>query len=418
MQVFEKNNDISVNNEDSVTASSYNTAVKLDDNGPNWIFGFEKYMELMNSFTPKGIALIRVNVGSGTPELAAAWVKYANKIKGYGIKYWEIGNENGGHWEVGGPMNVYDYTRRYIKYYEAMKAVDPAITIIAQGQSDSNSQTYDGVSAIEAFLGRLAKEKKLHYVEGLVSHHYPTWGMKLEEHMASPGKLMKKMASDIEKALKKYPKLKNVPVWVTEYNSSGQLKPHDITVRLDNGLWLAMYTAEFIRNFGTRGYMMLWDAINGGNAIHEEFGGDGGFLQAEAGPYQYQERAAYWAMLMLTNYFSSPGDTKLHKMVKTDNSEKMLASYSNIKPDGTLSLMVVNTDKKRKYETEINISNHKKLKNATVWSFDKSNYKWDTSEQPYHANPSNSPTKSKIKTGKSGLKYTFPPYSITVIELN
>ena len=39
-------------------------------------------------------------------------------------------------------------------------------------------------------------------------------------------------------------------------------------------------------------------------------GGDHGYMQAEEGAYQYQERADYWAMKMMTNYWSSPGDTE------------------------------------------------------------------------------------------------------------
>ncbi|MDX2682608.1 hypothetical protein PV333_41195 [Streptomyces sp. NY05-11A] len=52
--------------------------------------------------------VITVNYGSGTPDEAAAWVRYANITKGYGIKYWEVGNEvpgnreysNGSGWEL------------------------------------------------------------------------------------------------------------------------------------------------------------------------------------------------------------------------------------------------------------------------------------------------------------------------------
>ncbi|MCX7699037.1 MAG: discoidin domain-containing protein, partial [Candidatus Goldbacteria bacterium] len=141
-KVFEKDIEIKAANNFAIVASSCNTAVELNLNN-SWIFGFEQYMEFMNSMTPKGIPLIIVNVGSGTPQMAAAWVRYANKIKNYNIKYWEIGNENGGQWETGGPLNMYDYTRRFIKFYEAMKAEDPTITIIAQGQADGKSGMYD-----------------------------------------------------------------------------------------------------------------------------------------------------------------------------------------------------------------------------------------------------------------------------------
>jgi len=51
-------------------------------------------------------ALLIANYGSGTPDEAAGWVRYANLTKGYGVKYWEIGNEvygngyYGADWEL------------------------------------------------------------------------------------------------------------------------------------------------------------------------------------------------------------------------------------------------------------------------------------------------------------------------------
>ena len=43
---------------------------------------------------------ITVNYGSGTPAEAADWVRYSNITNGCGFKYWEVGNENYGDWEV------------------------------------------------------------------------------------------------------------------------------------------------------------------------------------------------------------------------------------------------------------------------------------------------------------------------------
>lgn len=416
LKAFEKDTELAVT-DNGIVASSSDTAAKLDSNGPNWIFGFEQYMEFMNSFSPKASPLIIVNLGSGTPQLAAAWVKYANKVKNYGIKYWEIGNENGGQWENGGPLNMYDYTRRYIKYYEAMKAEDPSITIIGQAQADGKSMMYDGVSAVEAFMGRLAKEKKEHYAEGLVTHQYPNWGMKLEDLLASPKKGMEDTAAQVKKGLEKYPKQKDVPVWITEFNTSDQIKPHDISVRLDNGLWLAQYLPEFIRQFGSRGYTNMWDVMNGGTAITNPTGGDHGYLQAESGPYQFQERADYWTMKILTNYWSAPGDDKDHTMVDAVSGNTMLAVYANKKPDGTLALLCVNKDPLKPYNMEININGFKPSQDAKVWKFDSDNYKWDTSDTPYHADPSNPPTESSINNAGEKFNFEFKPYSITVIVL-
>ena len=47
---------------------------------------------------------------------------------------------------------------------------------------------------------------------------------------------------------------------------------------------------------------------------------------------------------MLTNYWSAPGDDKDHKMVEAVSGNSLLASYSDLRPDGSLTLLVVNKD--------------------------------------------------------------------------
>jgi alpha-N-arabinofuranosidase len=95
---------------------------------------------------------ITVNVeGRGaTAEEAAAWVEYCNgpasskygalrarngHPEPYGVKYWELGNEIWGDW-VRGHSDAATYARNYLRYHEAMRAVDPAIEFIAVGDND------------------------------------------------------------------------------------------------------------------------------------------------------------------------------------------------------------------------------------------------------------------------------------------
>jgi len=75
---------------------------------------------------------ITVNYGSGTPEEAAAWVRWANLTNHCGFKYWEIGNENYGNWEPdqnSPPHDPVAYARRAKEYSSLTKAADPAIKI-------------------------------------------------------------------------------------------------------------------------------------------------------------------------------------------------------------------------------------------------------------------------------------------------
>ncbi|GAA3232312.1 cellulose binding domain-containing protein [Dactylosporangium siamense] len=81
--------------------------------------------------------MIIANYGTGTAEEAADWVRYANVTKGYGAKYWTIGNENygnghyGSEWEADNHADKSPraYAEGVVAFAAAMKAVDPTIKI-------------------------------------------------------------------------------------------------------------------------------------------------------------------------------------------------------------------------------------------------------------------------------------------------
>jgi len=62
-------------------------------------------------------------------EMAVAWVRYSNIIKKYGVRYWEIGNEN---WH-NGTSTPKEMAGIVVEFSKAMKAVDPSILIGASG---------------------------------------------------------------------------------------------------------------------------------------------------------------------------------------------------------------------------------------------------------------------------------------------
>jgi hypothetical protein len=74
----------------------------------------------------------------GDPTFAAEWVKYANITRRYGIKYWEIGNEeysslNDQHTVANGypngPATASTYSQNEPKFYTDMKAIDSSINV-------------------------------------------------------------------------------------------------------------------------------------------------------------------------------------------------------------------------------------------------------------------------------------------------
>lgn len=116
-------------------------------------FGTDEYIRFCKSMNIK--PQITVNFGSGTPEEAANWVEYTNgnvnttfgKLRSdngnpqpYNIKFWEVGNEQYGGWEIG-HRPAREYAELFNEYADEMKAKDPSIKIIANGDLENLNWT-------------------------------------------------------------------------------------------------------------------------------------------------------------------------------------------------------------------------------------------------------------------------------------
>jgi len=105
-----------------------------------WATSLDAFAAITTQTRPH--VFITANYGSGSPEEAAAEVRYANLTKRYGFKFWEIGNENYGSWEFDHNTRAHDpvtYATRFKDYVAKMKAVDPSIQIGAVVLADEDS---------------------------------------------------------------------------------------------------------------------------------------------------------------------------------------------------------------------------------------------------------------------------------------
>lgn len=99
--------------------------------------------------------LICINAGDGTPEEAAQWVEYCNgppdtpmgalrsangHPEPYRVRFWEVGNELYGSWQIG-HTTAEGYAQRYLQFRSAMLAVDPSLLLIANGYDPSWNRT-------------------------------------------------------------------------------------------------------------------------------------------------------------------------------------------------------------------------------------------------------------------------------------
>ena len=123
--------------------------------------------------------LMGLNLGTGTPEQAAALVEYCNVDKGtewselrrkhgfadpYKVRNWCLGNEMDGPWQIG-HMTAAEYGLKAQDAARQMRAVDPSLQLIACGSSGPMMPTY-----LE--WDREVLEQCYEYVDGLSLHRY------------------------------------------------------------------------------------------------------------------------------------------------------------------------------------------------------------------------------------------------------
>ena len=123
--------------------------------------------------------LMGLNLGTGTPEMAAALVEYLNVDKGtkwsdlrrshgvaepYAVKNWCLGNEMDGPWQIG-HMSATEYGEKAQDAARQMRYVDPSLKLIACGSSGPGMPTY-------LKWDREVLEQCYEYVDAISLHRY------------------------------------------------------------------------------------------------------------------------------------------------------------------------------------------------------------------------------------------------------
>ncbi|MGA2915623.1 MAG: alpha-L-arabinofuranosidase C-terminal domain-containing protein [Sedimentisphaerales bacterium] len=93
-------------------------------------FGIDEFLQFCREINAE--PLIVVNSGFGDDHSAAEEVRYVNVQHKYNVKWWGIGNEMYGSWQLG-HISLEQYTRKHNLFAKAMRQVDPNIKIIAVG---------------------------------------------------------------------------------------------------------------------------------------------------------------------------------------------------------------------------------------------------------------------------------------------
>jgi hypothetical protein len=338
-------------------------------------------------------SIVTVNVGTGTPKMAAEWVRWANLKEKFGVKYWEIGNELEGSWEMGSTMpdgkrmTGKDYARKFIEFAKAMKAVDPTIKV--GGPTAANTRAV----FLEDFL-KYAGE----HVDFISIHTYPV------NRATESDREVVGMAMSLRKPMRRYRKLvetyqpkrkDEIEIAVTEWNMK-VVEDRD-SADLLCGLWSAVFVGEMFRQ-GV-GFATQWDLLT---ATPE--GGHGMFDFRNG---RCQPKSQYWGLYMWSKFM---GDELVES--KLDGARD---AYAVVTRDGErLYAMVVNTSRTDPVAVSLDAPGVEFAVNGRTATLSHREYFWD----PYkhEIRWSRAPAEKRVEIGTPSA-FEVPPFCVKVFEL-
>ncbi len=414
----------------------------LSDSYYNWMTGMDgtnnrptKWPNFMHIATNAGVqAFITVNYGTGTSNLAAAWVKSANITNHCNFVYWEIGNECYGTWETdtnNAPHDPYTYANRAAGYIALMKAANPAVPIkvgvVAVPGEDSSVNNYNhavvnprtGVThygwtpVMLSYLktNGVTPDFLIHHVYPQYTSSYPTTGTDSDPLVMQASTSWASDAADLRQQLTDYLGANgaSVELLCTENNSDSGAFGRQLT-SIVNGLYVADNMAALMKTeFNAYTW---WDLRNGpnnnGSFDSTIYGwrtyGDEGVINGN-GNYGTNRYPVFYGFKMM-QYYVRPGDTILN----AGSDYLLLSAYGARKANGALALLVINKDVTTAFTGQISLANFTPASTATVRA-----YGIDQDE----ATRTNGPTASQDISSNSVpagmvITNTFPPGSLTL----
>ncbi|MGV9364711.1 cellulose binding domain-containing protein [Amycolatopsis sp. NPDC003731] len=351
--------------------------------------------------------IIIANYGTGTPEEAADWVRYANVTKGYGVKYWEIGNElygnghYGANWEADNhaDKSPTGYANGVVAYADAMKAADPSVKIGAVLTTPANWPDAIVGAGDTASWNQTVLSIAGPHIDFVVLHWYPT-GSTAAEALAKPEQI-DDMIYLTREQIARYagPNSGRIGISMTETNTP-------VGMNTQPG---ALFAADTYSSLLANGVFTIdwWDTHNGPTKLSTVAGypdyGDGGLLSSgtclDGGgcePPLNTPFAPYYGLKMLST-FAHPGD----QFVRAAADDPLIGAHAVRRPNGDLAVLLLNKDPDQARAVTLDYAGYTPAAGA-----------------PQVFTLTNGATSIGSATTGASTSQTLPPYSLTTVVLH
>jgi Alpha-L-arabinofuranosidase len=413
----------------------YNWKNTIDKNREHFLYGIDEFLKTCEEIGAE--AVITISYFAGNEQDAADLVEYLNwpndgsNYNGgidwaarrannghsdpYSVKYFEIGNEvyHGNHRDVQ-KVTPEEYAIRYVKYYDAMKAVDCSIKIgVVFYIYDLNHWN----SAVMAIV----KEK----LDFAIIHTYPSpstrkYNWKEMDVNAIFGIALGLPVTEVENKIESTLKIikkefgRNLSLAVTEYNGGFKEKGlfayrHSLGTALLNAELLKIFM-EPSNNILMANYWQFYNSswnmvVNGFNGNYEDIN------------KPYYKRPSFFIFELYRKHF---GDELIEVKVNSGsysvdgvNIPYLSVNASRSAGGSKIYLMVVNKNLENSITSTIYLKDFKPLKSGNAWVLNGPSV--DATNEEDHDNVK--VAKQEFDTEGKSFQFTFEPHSLTAIEI-
>jgi len=397
-------------------------------------FGTNEFVEYAKAIGTE--PYFAVNMGTGTIEEAQRWVEYCN-IKGpyyaelrkkhgypepHGIKYWSLGNEMDGFWQMG-HLNSTDYSKKAREAAKLMRLTDPGIKLIAAGSSNyrPGAEPDEWNRTILAELKDVIDYIAVHIYVGNPQDNYYNF-MSTPLVLEQRTEIVKGM---IKEVMQKANRGTRDPIYIAwdEYNvwyraRGGQFargeKALEEKYNLEDALVIAGFLNAFVRNADCVKMANMAQLVN---VIAPVFTNEKGMFR----------QTIYFPLQLFSNNVRG---TSLDVFVDCDtyNTEEFFVGVGEVKTkqsnvpyldvsatyrDGEVTLCVVNRHKDKTITTDIISQTGKFTGMFKVFEVNGPDVK---TSNDFGSEAVKTVTRPDIKSSAEKITYSFPAHSFTMIK--
>jgi len=425
---------------------------KPDRSRPN--LGTDEMLALARELN--GELLLTVNAGSGTAQEAADWVRYVSN-KTPPVRYWEVGNElyinDGSAMSKATTLGPEAYAARFREFARAMRAADPQIQVGAIG--GVNQGRYSFVNYPDWY--RIVLERAGDQIDFLAVHNAYAPGLFYGEQqdvravyqgMLGAPQLIANNLDQVAHDIANYAhdRAAHIKIAVTEWGPLFQFDPRSRYVEHTKTLGSAVFAASTLKTFieSPRTEIANFFLLNDVTVMGWIGSRDGQFppnpqWAATARGDAFQLFTKHFGRQLLRSQTTGPTfDTQPVGLWGAATNVPYLDVVSSLSSDGrSLYIIGVNKHFDRPIETSIKIRGYQPASDGMAWTLAGDGIDANTGTTPLRlpgmswgkqagqdGRPFSKGGASEIVLSSSlvsqvaqDFRYTFPPLSVTSLEL-